>query len=184
MVRSSTSAPRRGQPARMRLSSSVAGPAATAPAASKRAASRAAAAAGTVTWRTNGAPSVARAVSPPSGRGSTWPAVGGTSRPAATATERARTGQAIDGYVGVAVADAGEARGHRARENRQGALAPPAVRRDGVAHRGTQPGRPAVHHDHPLGGQQGAIHERAVTGELDVVREQSLEGRDGPGAVT
>src|SRR3989441_1083088 len=95
---------------------------------------------------------------------------------------RARAGQAIDGYLGGAVAHAGEARGHRARENRQGALAPPAVRRDGVAHRGAQPGRPAVHHDHPLGGQQRAIHERAVTGELDVVRQQSLEGRDGPGA--
>src|SRR5439155_293097 len=104
MVLSSTSAPRRGQPARMRLSSSAAGPAATAPAASKRAASRAPAAAGAVTWTTNGAPSVARA------------------------------------------------------------------------------GRPAVYDDHPFGGEQRAVHERAVAGELDIVRQQPLEGRDGPGA--
>src|SRR5207253_2798675 len=83
---------------------------------------------------------------------------------------------------GGAVAQAGEARGHRARENRQGAPAPPAVRWDGVADRGAQPGRPAVHPDHLRGGQQRAIHERAVTGELDVVRQQSLERRNGPGA--
>src|SRR5439155_1262374 len=64
-------------------------PAPAAPAASRRAASRAPAAAGAVTWTTNGAPSVARAVSAPSGPTSTRPAAGGTSRPAATATASA-----------------------------------------------------------------------------------------------